>query len=272
MIKVFRYSILLLILGFCSVSMANATDSKKEKAISGMPIFIDTRLMVLAHPLFNAFDPKTQRFKGTSSESFQEDFDSRLDFIQKTKDLGEELLKSSEKLKEKLKGVPFKDRINVEREFILEKKLKESKLESMKRRIYLSRLVPTKDGLTPYEAIYPQCRDLAEAIKKVTDLLKAKYKTEVVIDVANILPFAAKQKVIQPELRRTNILKDAYQKESNTSQEELSNFIRAADSYWAAKLGMNVDIIPVGAKDVRLEAIKLMEEEGKGYKLWNWKE
>ena len=42
-----------------------------------------------------------------------------------------------------------------------------------------------------------------------------------------------------------------------------------ANSYWAARLGMNADIIPVGARDVRLEAIKLMEEEGKGYKLWN---
>ena len=138
MIKLFKFSILLLLLGFCSVSMINAAEPNTEKAISGIPIFIDTRLMVMAHPLFKAFDPKTQRFKGTSSESFQEDFGSRLAFIQKTKDLGEELLKSPEKLKEKLKGVPFKDRINVEREFLLEKKMKESKLESMKRRIYLS--------------------------------------------------------------------------------------------------------------------------------------
>ena len=271
MIKLFKYSILLLLLVFFSVSMTNAAESNTEKAISGMPIFIDTRLMVMAHPLFKAFDPKTQRFKGTSSESFQEDFGSRLDFIQKTKDLGEELLKSPEKLKEKLKGVPFKDRINVEREFLLEKKMKESKLESMKRRVYLSRLVPTKDGLTPYESIYPQCRDLAEAIKKVTNLLKEKYKTEIVIDVANILPFAAKQKVVQPELRK-KIMNKAYQKQSNVSQEELSDFMRAANSYWAAKLGMDADIIPVGAKDVRLEAVKLMEEEGKGYKLWNWQE
>ena len=32
---------------------------------------------------------------------------------------------------------------------------------------------------------------------------------------------------------------------------------------------MDADIIPVGVKDARLEAIKLVEEEGKGYKLWN---
>ena len=63
--------------------------------------------------------------------------------------------------------------------------------------------------------------------------------------------------------------KDAYQKESKASPEEFSQWLKAANSYWAAKQGMNADIIPFGAKDVRLEAIKLMEEEGKGYKLWN---
>lgn len=268
MSKPFKNSMLLLLLLLCSISSFAETGHNTEKAVFGTPIFIDSRLMVLAHPLFRAFDPKTQRFKGTSSESFQEDFGSRSSFVQATKDLEDELLKFPEKLKEKLKSVPFKDRFNAEREFLLEKKLKESKLEYMKRRIYLSRLVPTKDGMTPYMSIYPQCRDLADAIRKVTELLKTKYKTEVVIDVANILPYVAKQKVIQHELRN-NILRDAYQKQSNVSQEELSKFVKAANSYWASKLGMNADIIPIGAIDVRLEAVKLMKEEGKGYKLWN---
>ena len=267
-VKTFRKSILLMLLGFCLITTIVSAEQNTEKEISGTPIFIDTRLMVLAHPLFKAFDPKTGRFKGTSSESFEEDFESQDDFIQATKDLEDELLKFPEKLKEKLKGVPFKDRISAEREFLLEKKLKESKLEYMKRRVYLSRLVPTKDGMTPYMSIYPQCRDLTVAINKVTDLLKKKYKTEVVIDVANILPFKEKPRTIQPELRK-NLMKDAYQKETKVSAEDLSQWLKAANSYWAAKLGMDADIIPVGVKDVRLEAVKLIEEEGKGYKLWN---
>ncbi len=266
--KFFKSCLLLFLIEFCSVTMISAAEQNNEKKNSGEPIFIDTRLMILAHPLFRAFDPKTKRFKGTSSESFQEDFNSQETFIQEIKDLEDELLKSPEKLKEKLKGVPFKDRITAEREFLLEKKQKESKLEYMKRRIYLSRQVPTKDGLTPHMSIYPQCRDIADAITKVTNLLKAKYKTEVVIDVANILPFKEKLKTRQRELIN-NLVKDAYQKESKASPEEFSQWLKAANSYWAAKQGMNADIIPFGAKDVRLEAIKLMEEEGKGYKLWN---
>ncbi len=265
--KLLKKCILLLIIELCYFATAVVAEQNSEKA-SNMPIFIDSRLLVLAHPLFKAFDPKTQRFKGTSSESFQEDFDSRFTFIQATKDLEDELLKSPERLKERLKGVPFKDRINVEREFLLEKKLKESKLEYMKRRIYLSRLVPTKDGMTPYMSIYPQCRDLADCIRKVTDKLKKKYNTEVVIDIANILPYREKIRLMQLVLEN-NMLNEAYNKESKFSSEDFTRWFDAANSYWASKLGMDADIIPVGAKDVRLEAIKLIEEEGKGYKLWN---
>ena len=119
MIKLYKNNLLLFLFVFCLITITGDAEQNAQKPISNTAIFIDSRLMVMAHPLFKAFDPKTQRFKGTSSESFQEDFDSRLAFIQSTKDLGEELLKSPEKLKEKLKGVPFKDRINVEREFIL---------------------------------------------------------------------------------------------------------------------------------------------------------
>lgn len=259
--------LLLLILG--SIPMARAADQSSETTISGMPIFLDTRLMVLAHPLYKAFDIKSRRFKGTSSESFEEDFSSREDFVQKIKDTEDELLKYPEKLKEKLKKIPFKDRFNAERELILAKKQKEAKLESMKRRFYLSRLVPTKDGLTPYMSIYPQCRDLADAINNVISQLKRKYKTEIVIDIANILPFKDKLTTRQFELN-ANLIKDAYKKDCNVSAEELSQWMDVAKNFWAANQGMNANIIPVGAKDVRLEAIKLLEEDGKGYKLWDW--
>ena len=263
--------IFLLLFLFCSTIINTNAEEKAEATKSSTPIFIDSRLLVLAHPLFKAFDPKSKRFKGTSSESFEENFEAREAFVQKIKDTEDELLKSPEKLKETLKGIPFKDKMNAEREFILEKKLKESKLENMKRRAYLSRLVSTKDGMTPYMSIYPQCSDLANAIKNVINILKIKYKTEIVIDIANILPLKEKTNIKQ-RILITNLVKDAYQKERKASEEDFSNWIEAANSYWASKLGMNADIIPVGVKDVRLEAIKLMEEEGKGYQLWNWQE
>ncbi len=269
MTKLFRYSILLLLLGFCSVSMANATDSKKEKAISGMPIFIDTRLMVLAHPLFNAFDPKTQRFKGTSSESFINDIESRKKFIDKIKEIEDYLLKSPENLKNKLKKIPFKDRIAVEREYLIEKRILEAKLKVMKQRVYFSNKEPLCDGMTPNMSIYPQCSDIVETVYEISNELKRKYNTQIVIDVANILPIN-KPKRSNNTQQIDNILKEAYKKDSNLSSEDIKKWIKKADCYWGEKLGIDADIIPFGAIDTRLESIKLMEEKGKFYKIWDW--
>ena len=257
---------ILKLIGILCFSIINTVSCNAETQ-TGKPIFIDTRLMILVHPLFKAFDPKTGRFNGTSSEPFYEDKNARFEFIKKVKDTSDYLLKSPEKLKEKLKGVPFIDRIKIEKEFLAEKRTLESKLEAMKARVHQSGLVPINDGMTPYGSIYPQCQDLVETVKEICEELKKKYNTEVVIDVANILPMV-KQKWLPPI--GYNILAEAYKKDSKLSKEDLKNFIDKADLYWAKKLGVDSDIIPYGAVDVRLEAIKLMEEKGKLYKLWDW--
>lgn len=257
---------ILKLIGILFLSIINTVSCNAETQ-TGKPIFIDTRLMILVHPLFKAFDPKTNRFKGTSSEPFYEDKASRITFIQKVKDTSDYLLKSSENLKNKLKGVPFVDRITKEKEFLNEKRTLEAKLEAMKARVYQSRLVPINEGMTPHSSIYPQCQDLVEAVTSVCEELKKKYNTEVVIDVANILPMV-KQKWLPPIGK--NILNEAYKKDGNLSNEDLKNFIDKADLYWAKRFDIDSNVIPFGATDVRLEAIKLMEEKGKLYKLWDW--
>lgn len=237
---------------------------------NGTAIFIDSRLMVLAHPLFNAYDIKTGRFKGTPSEPFVFDVDSRKLFIDKIKELEDKLLKSPEALKNKLKNVPFKDRISIEREFIKEKKLLETKLDAMKQRVYFSKQVPMSPGMSPYMSIYPQCCDIVETTNEVINELKEKYKTNIVIDIANILPIIKGSNSVPKTNINQNLPQKVYKKATNISTEDIKSWCDKADRYWAEKLGLDADIIPFGAKDVRLEAIKLMEEKGKTYKLWDW--
>lgn len=235
--------------------------------ITGKPIFIDSRLMVLVHPLFNAYDAETGRFKGTPSEPLIKYKGERRDFAEKTKKLEEELLKSSEELKNSLKKVPFKDRLLIEKKYVEDKKTKEAKLEAMKARVYYSKLVPTYKGMTQYSSIYPECAKIKDTIFKIVDDLKKKYKTEIVIDVANLLPITpTKEKEIV--VFKNNKIIDCYNDKNNN--ENLSEFVKKADSYWKEKLGIDADVIPFGAIDVRLEAIKLMEEEVKGYIIWDW--
>ena len=235
--------------------------------ITGKPIFIDSRLMVLVHPLFGAYDTSTGRFKGTPSEPLISYKGERKEFAEKTKKLEEELLKSSEELKNSLKKVPFKDRLLMERKYVEDKKTKEAKLEAMRARVYYSKLVPTYKGMTQYSSIYPECAKIKDSIFKIVNDLKKKYKTEIVIDVANLLPITpTKEKEIV--VFNNNKIIDCYDEKNNN--ESLSEFVKKADSFWANKLGIDADVIPFGAIDVRLEAIKLMEEEVKGYILWDW--
>ena len=255
---------------FCGSLLAASKhkDSEPTKAVdTPKAIFIDSRLMVLVHPLFNAYDTSTGRFKGTPSEPLIKYKGERKEFAEKTKKLEEELLKSSEELKNNLKKVPFKDRLMIERKYIEEKKEKEAKLEAMKARVYYSKLVPTHRGMTRYNSIYPECAKIKDTIFKIVNNLKKKYNTEIVIDVADLLPITPtnEKKVVVFD---DSTIKNYYNKKNEGK--DLSQFVRKADAYWADKFGIDADVIPFGAVDVRLEAIKLMEEEVKGYILWDW--
>ena len=253
-------------LGIISLIFVSALNCYAD-TLSSKPIFIDSRLMVLVHPLFNAYDASTGRFKGTPSEPLIKYKGERKAFAEKTKKLEEELFMSSEELKKKLKNVPFKDRLLIERKYIEEKKTKEAKLEAMKARVYYTKLVPTYKGMTGYNTIYPECEKIKESIFKVINNLKKKYNTEIVIDVANLLPITPsnEKKIVVFDNQQ---IKDSY--ENKNTSEDLLRFVKKADSYWAGKMGIEADVIPFGAIDVRLEAIKLMEEEVKGYVLWDW--
>lgn len=233
----------------------------------GGPIVLDTRLLLSAHPLISMFDANTARFKGTSSEPIMGEYEGVDAFVEKIKETEDALLKITERLRKRLKAVSLTERIEVEREFMLEKRMLEAKLEVMKMRAYMARLVPVKIGMTPYSSIVPQVLDMSEAIKKVVSILMKKHKTQMVIDVADLLPHVPKPALTEVLLR--NKQKDLADI-SKPTPEKMNEWILLAKEYWAHKEGVEANPVPYGAKDVRLEALKLMEEEVKGYKTWDW--
>lgn len=231
-------------------------------------IMIDSRLLLMAHPVFNSFDSNINRFRGTSSEPIAGDLPGVEAVIEQTKKLQDELLKSSNALREKLKSVPLTERITAEREFLAQKRDLEAKLEAMKMRVYMARLVPIKIGMTPDSSIYTQINAITDSMRQVIRILKQKYKTNVVVDVTDLLPFAP---VKEPSaLLTTNKHKQALDKNDTEITPELMEWYLEADEYWAAKLGVDSEVIPFGAIDARLEAVKLMEQESEGYKTWEW--
>ena len=61
--------VLILFLGMFALLSLPLNAASKPK-FSGL-ILVDTRQMLLAHPLFGKFDPKTRRFTGTRSETYK---------------------------------------------------------------------------------------------------------------------------------------------------------------------------------------------------------
>jgi hypothetical protein len=130
-------------------------------------------------------------------------------------------------------------------------------------RAYNARLVPGRPGVTPDAAIFPQINEISSDIRHVLKQLKEKYKTEVVIDGGELLPIIVYSPARQ-ELLTKNLQRKLFSGQQQDIEEDLGEWFEQADQYWAARLGLDADVIPTGAKDVRLEAIKMIEERTKG--------
>lgn len=252
-----RNCTVVVVLAFLIVGLNFALNAAQDNLM----LMIDSRLLVIAHPLFSSFDPDTSRFKGTSSEFVmggQPGLDALYDEIRRNE---EWLAKGSEVLRERLQQAPVPERMAIERDFLRERQELEQQTLKMKIRAFNARLVPGRPGITPASAIYPQLNEINSAIREVISKLKQKYKIEVVVDVIDLLPVRTKSVATPRELTR-NVHRD-FLKTGEFDRSTIAWFENCAD-YWADDLGMDASVIPVGAKDVRLEALKLFEEITRG--------
>lgn len=225
------------------------------------PVLVDTRLLLLAHPLFSQFDAETGRFRNTPSEYVdggQVGVDALVVEIQQ---FDEWILRSPQILRERLKDVPLPDRMAVERNFLSEKREKEKSLAAMKMRAYMARMVPGRPGVTPDSSIYPQINQIMADVRAVIKSVKERHSAEIVIDACDFLP-VADTSGIRPELLVQNLHFNLWKGKS--ADDRILEWFAAADNYWAGQMGMDAQIFPVGVTDVRLEAIKLLEERTKG--------
>lgn len=229
------------------------------------PFMVDTRLMLLAHPLFAKFDHATARFRGTSSEFVDGGQEGVDRLIAEIRRLDAWLLASPKHLQEKLKNVPVPDRAAAERAFLTEKREAEAQLAMLQIRAYNARLVPGRPGVTPEASTMPQINEIAADIRAVLRELKDKHKTDVIIDVAELLPIVAKPRATSPTLS-ANLHARLWKDPGIASSPEFATWLDEADSWWAGKLGLDASVIPFGANDSRLEAVKLIEERTKGLK------
>lgn len=228
---------------------------------AGAPVMLDTRLLLLAHPLFSEFDSVMGRFRNTPSEFVeggQKGVDELVGEIQK---LSEWLSRAPQVLRERLKDIPLPDRMVVERSFLAEKRDKEKRVADMKMRAYMARLVPGQPGVTPAASTYPQINQIMADIRGVITQLKERHRSDLVIDACDLLPVTGSvglRSGLLVENRHFNLWK------GEPANARAVEWLHEASRFWAVELGVDAQVFPVGVNDVRLEAIKLLEERTKG--------
>ena len=132
---------------------------------AGDPVLLDTRLLVLAHPLFTDFDTNMGRFRNTASEFVEGGQQGLEELIAEIQSLNTWLSQAPQALRERIKDVPLPDRMAVERTFLAEKREKEQRVAAMQMRAYMARLIPGRPGITPASSIYPQVNQIMADIR-----------------------------------------------------------------------------------------------------------
>lgn len=226
-------------------------------------IFVDMRILMSAHPLFEVFDRHTNRFKGTSSEFIPGGWEGVDAYIEEIKKKQDELLKTPEKLKKKLKNTPLSDRMKLEREILQSKKKAEDELQTMKMRVHMAQQFPDVMGHTLDTAIAPQVNQMNSDMRAVIVELKKKYKANTVMDLTDLLPLEKKT-----EKRTSLLIKNMpwliYNEPKKVDEKEFLSWLNEGADYWANEWGVDAPVIPYGAEDVRLESLKMLEERVRG--------
>lgn len=220
-------------------------------------IFIDSRLLVLAHPLARQYDSKSHRFRGTPSEPLLGGFETMARLKEEVEIIEAELKNFSKHMRETLGKTSPKERSKVESELLRRKKESEAFVGNSKLRLYNANLVPGQPGVTSHDTILPQTREVQRDMKNVIQSLQKKYKASLVIDISNLFPISANRSNARSSLLLKNHHFGFWH--GNTDHSEAIEWLREAGDYWHEQ-DDGESVIPFGALDVRLESIELMEQ------------
>ncbi|MFZ2960272.1 MAG: hypothetical protein WA705_25600 [Candidatus Ozemobacteraceae bacterium] len=245
--------------GFCFCLMLVFPGSAQAEST----LMIDTRLMLLAHPLVHNFDPSTRKFQHTSSQPLS-------DGEAGVSELKNELLKLEKELQELLKDLSknFKNATSSENskrenEYWKKRKMLEKKIAGLEARISETNMVPGQPGLTGYSSILPQVNEISQDMTATIRELSERAKATSIIDISSLAPLTPDQlPAYDSKLLCMNLHFYPFQKKA-LNREVFSPWLKEAKKYWAVRDFRWVSPVPFGAKDMRNEAARMMEKKGK---------
>lgn len=241
-----------LLLGFLLMNLPSLEAEEKGKLL-----FIDSRLLLIAQPLFQAFDPATRRFRETPSDPSLIRKIGKEGVKKKIEELRSRKHALTKSWQEKISKATAPEVKKLEKEFIQERKVLEKELELLKGQQAQVQVDPEKPAYSMIRSILPSVNEIAGNIKQTLLELKEKYQADLVLDIAPLFPR-------NPVDVDTKILYGfspgtLWMTKNAKFPPTFGQWIQEAKNYWT-----NNDIFssPVmyGGTDCRLEAMEIIKE------------
>jgi hypothetical protein len=228
-----------------------------SSCVSGQtPIFLDTRLLVAAHPLMKDYDHITHRFRGSPSEPIEGGQPALEELQAQIQRLEKNGVGGASNLPRMLENAPAAARARLEKEYLASKKGRSNELSDMKQRLYFAMQIPGRPGVTPVNSIFPEIQEILGDVKGVVAALQRKYQAPLVIDISSLYAYPPRDN-LKTQLLLQNQHFNFWR--GKTDHPDSLGWIKEAKDF-LGKQGDGALVVPFGAVDVRLESVKLLEE------------
>ena len=221
-------------------------------------VFVDTRLMLLAHPLVQRFDPVARRFADTSSEPVSAGLAGLRNLESQRADLQRELDGLTPDYARRLNGAGPAERKRLEQELLRRQQEMRSRIETLGRRMVEAKGVPEQPGLTTGRSILPQVQEIADSLRQSLMQIQTRRKAVVILDIAPLLPGNLLRIDTQNLFSNRHF---GFWRGGVSPTAENLEWIRNARSFLLRE-GISLPPIVAGAGDARLEAAQLMQKPG----------
>ena len=220
-------------------------------------IFIDTRLLVISHPLFAKFDPESRRFRDTSGDPSLVKTIGFEGLDKAISDSEVSLAALPKKWDSILKKAKPPEKKKLEGDFLRERKALEKELEVLRGQKNEIKVIPGYPTFSERQSLLKQVCEISRAIQKTAQKLIDRYSAPHLIDAAGLMTNEIAD--LNTRILYDKISIEIWRKKgAPVKKPPLFTWIGEAKKYWS----LNDELftpIPFGAKDCRFEAVNLME-------------
>jgi len=240
---------------FCILTVACYSQRPGNQEVA----WFDSRLLLLSHPLMQQFDPRTGRFRDTSSAPVSNGVAGLQQLDTQLAELKRELTNLDARYQKEQRSLQAVARKQADEAYLRAKAELQNRQASLEQRSVAATAVPGLPGMTGYESIEPQIREVAEDIRKVVLQLRTQFHIGVVLDVASLSPL---HESLIPAPNVQTLFGNRHffwWKKQGLREPRNIPWLEQASLFWAKHPGWGFDPVPLGGKDYRNITLQLLK-------------